>query len=211
MELGISRRGLKKRVLHCMRLLLLGVNRKPSPPLDVEILAVSCSHVRIRWKAASVQDNSPFPVHKYTVQRAGEVSSGTDSYSSIFNTGSNSKPTVVSAPPPRWVTVCAGVDMDCHDTIPASQLNIPGNKLQYRVTAWNAIGRSERVTVSLDLARMASEHTCGFLLSSAHVAKYLGYVLANKLWSLAALILVFGGVAVFVIIVYTSGIEYDVF
>ena len=106
-----------------MNLLLSGVDEKPSSVKNATITRVSFSWIRIDWEV-DVHEMASFPVRKYVVQRSsGEVSS----------TGVT------------WKSIYEGLDTSCEDWIPSTfELEV-----KYRITAWNALGRSDRVELSL--------------------------------------------------------------
>ena len=148
-ELDITRRGLQNRVLRSMRLLLLGVDEKPDPVQNATVTALSSSRIRIDWQA-KVQDKLTFPVHKYVVQRS------TSNLLAFLHMSRASLKAAVS-----WQTICEGLDTSCEDWIPAGFTSSSAPLVEYRITAWNALRRSERVTIDVNVTDLFHDFSRG--------------------------------------------------
>ena len=171
-ELDITRRGLQNRVLRSMRLLLLGVDEKPDPVQNATVTALSCSRIRIDWQA-NVQDKLTFPVHKYVVQRS------TSKLLAFLHMSRASLKAAVS-----WQTICEGLDTTCEDWVPAGFTSSSAPLIEYRITAWNALRRSERVVLDLSSLSTPWDRKCPMMDNALHVlmiAYFEAYMLKDVL------------------------------
>lgn len=135
-ELGITRRNLKRRLLRGMIMRFTGMGSMPAVPSNFNARPAGCLRVKLRWDKFSTSDVY-FPVHKYVVERfesdeRGEFSS--------------------SSPGARWVTVYTGTGTDAVDNISAKNYaERTSELLMYRISAWNAIGRSDYSEAKVNL------------------------------------------------------------
>eukprot|EP00607_Mallomonas_marina_P000462 CAMPEP_0182439186 /NCGR_PEP_ID=MMETSP1167-20130531/86283_1 /TAXON_ID=2988 /ORGANISM="Mallomonas Sp, Strain CCMP3275" /LENGTH=640 /DNA_ID=CAMNT_0024632829 /DNA_START=8 /DNA_END=1927 /DNA_ORIENTATION=- len=138
-ELGITRHGLKKRVLKSMKLILLGAIQKPIAPSLLSAVPITCSRVKIDWEM-NTPNNNTFPIHKYVVQRAVKDPL-------LLPLAPWNSP----LPQHQWATVYEGLDTECEDWVPAGYVAADAtSQVLYRVTGWNALGRSERTVVAVN-------------------------------------------------------------
>lgn len=127
-ELGITRKNLKRRLLRGMIMRFTGMGSMPDTPTSFNGQPSGCLEVKLSWDKFRTSDVY-FPVHKYLVERFQPDNRGQMSSSS---------------PGAHWVAVYGGTGTDAIDSVHASGLDGANSELLvYRISAWNAIGRSE--------------------------------------------------------------------
>ena len=122
-ELGLSRRGYTNELLYNMKLLLSGVYEKPRSVKNAILTRISFSRIRIDWEVDG-QEMLNFPIRKYVVERWSRKVSDTRV---------------------TWKSIYEGLDTSCEDRIPSTF----ALEVKYRITAWNTLGRSDRVELNL--------------------------------------------------------------
>jgi len=147
-EIGITRPMTRKKIVKHFKLRMLGIESN-LPKVVFDSPVVSCNRVTLTWMG--VESNSPFPVHKYRMQRMavpmmgesepptavsprynGEAD-GVVSRGGACDTMKNDSAGLVSG----WETVYEGSETKYVD-IRMSE----GYEYTYRIEAWNAVGRS---------------------------------------------------------------------
>ena len=135
-ELGIARKNLKRRLLRGMVMRFMGMGSFPPTPNNFRAKLTGCLEVKLSWDKFKTTDVY-FPVHKYVVERfEPDVRGGTSS----------------GSPGARWSTIYAGTGTDVIDNFSQRPANIEASDdelMIYRVTSWNAIGRSGYAEVKL--------------------------------------------------------------
>jgi hypothetical protein len=137
-EVGVRTQRQRNTLARAMRMRLTGVGRPPniSAPL-VALGTPKCTSVHLAW---AVADGGGFPTHKYRLERHTRTNSqSTGTQDLLQRTG----PILwANAHDGQWSLVADGY---FHDFIDEHLL--PGISYDYRVAAWNAIGRSAFETV----------------------------------------------------------------
>jgi len=147
-EIGITSPMIRKKIVRHFKLRMLGIE-SILPKVSFDSPVVSCNRVTLTWMG--VESNSPFPVHKYRMQRMavplmggsepptavsprynGEAD-GVVSRGGACDTMKNDSAGLVSG----WETVYEGSETKYVD-IRMSE----GYEYTYRIEAWNAVGRS---------------------------------------------------------------------
>ena len=147
-QLGLTPDELKPKVLNNIKKLLTERVKKPINSKNISISAVSCSLIRIQWETVD-EDNPTSPVHKYVVQRSSRKL-----FPFLYMTEASRKAAE------SWRTVCEGLDTTCDDWIPAGFTSSTEPVVAYRMTAWNALRRSDRVYLDISHLRTPRDREC---------------------------------------------------
>ena len=139
---------MKSNVLNSIKKLLNEIIIKPKPPKNIDIYPVSCSRIRIEWEATD-EDNLMIPVYKYLVQRSSKML-----FAFLHMTDASRKAAE------SWQTVCEGLDTTCDDWIPADFTSSSALLLEYRISAWNALGSSDRVMLKISHLPIPWDREC---------------------------------------------------
>eukprot|EP01041_Mallomonas_annulata_P002780 gene2780-5473_t len=145
-EMGITRPSLRKRVLRNIKLMLLGADFKATAPSMFSAIPITCSRVKLQWQPEIRNELAKqFPVHKYIVQRALQ--------SRLHSFPPPTTRTTTSPPRPQlqWQTIYDGLDNEYDDWVPAGYAASNSSYgVMYRITGWNALGRSDRIMINLN-------------------------------------------------------------
>ncbi|KAJ1461264.1 hypothetical protein M885DRAFT_507147 [Pelagophyceae sp. CCMP2097] len=154
---GVSLPRQRDKLVRAMRMRLTGIGSAPSKPQPFLIIdAPTCTEARFSWGTSF---GGGFPVHKYRLERRAKGKKGKDSFEDVAD----------------------GVVNDLVDeTLEA------GVSYEYRVSAWNAIGRSPYSTLVVTAKQRAS-CDAGEVLGSMLVAPIARLVKAA--WSLLQIML----------------------
>jgi len=127
-EVGVRTQRQRNTLARAMRMRLTGVGRPPNTAAPLVALgAPKCTSVHLAWAAA---DGGGFPTHKYRLERhARKASQSTEPRDLPLSGHPNDSD--------LWTLVADGY---FHDFIDEHLL--PGVSYDYRIAAWNAIGRS---------------------------------------------------------------------
>mmetsp|Transcript_19271 Transcript_19271/g.25387 ORF Transcript_19271/g.25387 Transcript_19271/m.25387 type:complete len:536 (+) Transcript_19271:67-1674(+) len=123
-ELGITRLGYRSRILRAIKLRMLGVGDPPAAPGPVVAERLAPQKVQVQWGTES--HSSEFPIHKYRLQRRAHNRQEASDKNGI------------------WITVMDGLYTMYTD----SKLE-PSIDYVYRVQAWNLMGHSDFVYVTV--------------------------------------------------------------
>jgi len=154
-EIGISNPMIRKKIVKHFKLRMLGVE-STLPKVVFDPHVVSCNRVTLAWKA--VESSSPFPVHKYRMQRMAVPlmgGSGTSvsrrsgegdvvSRGGACDKGKNDSIGLVG----NWETVYKGSEPKYVDVRMSANY-----EYTYRIEAWNAVGRSPWTSVDVSTKR----------------------------------------------------------
>jgi len=140
-EIGITSPMIRKKIVRHFKLRMLGIE-SILPKVVFDSPVVSCNRVTLTW--LGVESNSPFPVHKYRMQRmAVPLMGGSEPPTAVSSPRSNGKggggacDKVKNDSVSDWETVYEGSETKYVD-IKMSE----GYEYTYRIEAWNAVGRS---------------------------------------------------------------------
>mmetsp|Transcript_25338 Transcript_25338/g.79043 ORF Transcript_25338/g.79043 Transcript_25338/m.79043 type:complete len:391 (-) Transcript_25338:338-1510(-) len=151
-EVGVRTQRQRNTLARAMRMRLTGVGRVPTSASPLTALGPpKCTSVHLAWTKA---DGGGFPIHKYLVERRATASqqpgvldathSGCSSCTSDFDAA--------------WKIVASG---HFHEFLDESLL--PGIDYDYRVAAWNAIGRGDFATAHVPITARTSCNASEYL------------------------------------------------
>lgn len=109
----------------------MGMGRVPDMPHQITARSSSCNQIALDWRADTRA--TPFPVHKYVLQRKVLHSPKLTHW--LWRTFSNASSTEAGG---RWSTLYEGLEKHFEDFGLEA-----GVEYSYRLVAWNLIGRSE--------------------------------------------------------------------
>jgi hypothetical protein len=120
---------IKKRIVRGITNKIMGLGRVPMQIPSLEASTKDCSKILVRWTLAMHEDH--FPVHRVVAERySASVVAGIEDMIDMDGQA--------TIPLPTWMTVFAGFDDMFLDTgLPS------GSTVDYRLSLWNEIGRSE--------------------------------------------------------------------
>lgn len=151
-ELGINK-AVKTRIIRGMKMKMLGMGRVSSPALLGSAEPLGCYSLLIKWKVAVPErDSGVFPVHRAVVTRyVPDTATSSDlvydlSYDNINRIDQENEEHLYlqehlkHMDKSQWKTVYSGPDTSFVDT----GLR-PGSRVIYRLSLWNAVGRSDYI------------------------------------------------------------------
>ncbi|KAL9188499.1 hypothetical protein ACHAXT_006877 [Thalassiosira profunda] len=166
-ELGIEKESFRNKIVRQMQARMLGIGSSPGTPQKFTHKLESCKAVTLSWEGSTAR---VFPVHSYRIQRRATNLFGSDSLDEVnasalsANMSSNN---FDPYPNSDWRTVYVGGDSEYID----SGLEL-GHNYQYRIQAWNSVGRSG--WESTDLSRALKKQRCSTKPSQRKVAAERG-------------------------------------